>query len=342
MARHRTKSIEEQMKIRTKPYISFVIAARNDNYGGNFLHRITIFFTSLLFFIKKYHLDGEIIVVEWNPPSDKAQLAKKLHALFTHSTIPVRFINVPNSIHKTLPNADKMPIFEYIAKNVGIRRAQGKYILVTNPDIIFPEIFIKYLSTKPLNPISFYRTDRIDVKKIIPMQLKPTQQILFAKNYSYNLNAFGSTIPLFQGVPFVLRLYISYFYSLVYRLYRKKTNRIEDRVHVNAAGDFLLMTKENWLMLHGFPELPTHSFIDGYLCCLAISYGLKQICLPPSMAIFHSDHDRPTAKRPKTSYETWKRECNRILKSPPKPINKSTWGLKKYKLHETTFYKTFY
>ena len=63
------------------PYISFVIAARNDDYGVNFLHRMQVFINVLLELVEKYSLDAELIVVEWNPPADKKAYSRRYRGL---------------------------------------------------------------------------------------------------------------------------------------------------------------------------------------------------------------------------------------------------------------------
>src|SRR3989338_3150016 len=103
------------------PYVSFVIVARNDNYGGHFLDRIKIFFEVILFYLRKYSLDSEIIIVEWNPPPKSRHLYKELRTLLQVSPVTIRFIEVPQNLHRKFVNSDKIPIFEYIAKNVGIK-----------------------------------------------------------------------------------------------------------------------------------------------------------------------------------------------------------------------------
>ena len=53
----------------------------------------------------------------------------------------VRIITVSNNDHKKFKNSEKLKIFQMIAKNVGIKRSNGKFILVTNIDIIFSDDF---------------------------------------------------------------------------------------------------------------------------------------------------------------------------------------------------------
>ena len=44
--------------------ISFVVTARNDNYGGDFLHRMQVFVNVLLTLCEKHSLNMELVIVD--------------------------------------------------------------------------------------------------------------------------------------------------------------------------------------------------------------------------------------------------------------------------------------
>ena len=48
----------------SNPYLSFVVASRNDNHGGDLLHRMQLFVTALLEQCKRFNLSSELIIVE--------------------------------------------------------------------------------------------------------------------------------------------------------------------------------------------------------------------------------------------------------------------------------------
>ena len=54
----------------TQAKISFVVAARNDDYGGNFLHRMQVFVDNVMTLSSQEDLSAELMIVEWNPPAD--------------------------------------------------------------------------------------------------------------------------------------------------------------------------------------------------------------------------------------------------------------------------------
>ena len=162
-----------------EPKVSFVVTARNDNYGGNFLHRMQVFVNALLAQWRQHHLQAELVIVEWNPPENAKPLAEAL--VWPDALLPgtVRIVQVPNELHQQLPNSDRMPMFEYIAKNVGIRRARGEYILATNPDILFSDKLIRFLASGKLSHDAFYRVDRYDVARTIPLNVPLEKQLRF-------------------------------------------------------------------------------------------------------------------------------------------------------------------
>jgi hypothetical protein len=150
------------------PYISVVVAARNDNHGGNMIGRMQAFIDSWISQAKQYNLSSEIVVVEWNPPADRARLMGELRWPPDMGPCEVRFIEVPREVHNRLPNSATIPLHQMIAKNVGIRRARGQFVLATNLDIIFSAELMQFLGARCLERRKMYRMDRTDVASHIP------------------------------------------------------------------------------------------------------------------------------------------------------------------------------
>jgi hypothetical protein len=104
--------------------LSVVLAGRNDLYGGgDYLARMNRCLDTVV------PLGCEIIFVEWNPAPDRPTLIEKI----AHKGI--HLITVSPEVHGWQHGSNLMPMFEYRAKNVGIRRAKGDWILVLNSDI---------------------------------------------------------------------------------------------------------------------------------------------------------------------------------------------------------------
>jgi hypothetical protein len=111
------------------PYISIVIVGRNDNYGVNFLERLKSFVNGLDVQVTDRNLI-ELVIVEWNPPEDAKSL---IDSIDRPENYVVRVITVPSEVHAR--HGYRGNLAEYQAKNVGVARARGKFVLVTNPDI---------------------------------------------------------------------------------------------------------------------------------------------------------------------------------------------------------------
>jgi hypothetical protein len=165
------------------PYISVVVAARNDDHGGNMIGRMQAFIDSWISQSSRYALSSEIIVVEWNPPADRARLRNELRWPEDMGPCEVRFIEVSREIHDRLPNAATIPLHQMIAKNAGIRRARGQFVLATNLDIIFSAELMQFLGERRLERGKMYRMDRTDVASNIPAGATVDELLAFCKSH---------------------------------------------------------------------------------------------------------------------------------------------------------------
>ena len=118
-------------------YLSLVVMARNDDHGGNLLDRMQAFVSGWLSQARRYSIPSELIIVEWNPPPDRPRLVEALEWPSDLGPCQVRLIEVPAELHARFAHAGALPLYQMIAKNAGIRRARGEYVLATNIDILF-------------------------------------------------------------------------------------------------------------------------------------------------------------------------------------------------------------
>ncbi len=328
-----------------QPYLSLVIAARNDDYGVNFLERFQVFVNVLAYLLGKHGLNSELVVVEWNPPDDRAPLREAVIWPRVSDGVVIRLIEVPARIHRRLPNSDKLPMFEYIAKNVGIRRAEGEYVLVTNPDVLFSEELVAYLASKKLSKNRFYRIDRYDFRGAVSLKTSPRAAIRFARRHIYRVNIRGDnqkglSVPI-GGVQKWYHLLFGNWPSS-YDAYATSRSRGEPivslnddnglygGVYTNASGDFLLASSESWIKIRGFPEFTnTFTHLDSYGCHQLRALGLEQTLLLPPCMMLHGDHGRDEQKsRPMVSAGKWQNDLAGIRGGGLGPaINDEHWGL---------------
>ena len=171
------------------PYISVVVAARNDNHGENMLGRMQASLGSWIRQAQRYHIPSEIVVVEWNPPAGCEPLKEALQWPESIAPCAVRFVQVPPEVHASIPNAGAIHLHQMIAKNVGIRRARGRFILATNIDIIFSAKLMQFLAERTLEEDAFYRIDRHDIASDIPANAKIDELLAFCRSHVLSVSA---------------------------------------------------------------------------------------------------------------------------------------------------------
>jgi hypothetical protein len=127
------------------------------------LERTQAFVNGLAEQSDRFGLKVELIIVEWNPPPDRERMALALRWPARTSNLRVRIIEVPHSIHELFRHSEALPMFQMIAKNVGIRAASGRFVLATNPDILFSNEIVRYWASERLQTGKYYRAERHDV-----------------------------------------------------------------------------------------------------------------------------------------------------------------------------------
>jgi hypothetical protein len=118
------------------PFLSIVVTGRHDNYGGDFNER---FITALRFNherLAERDVPFEVILVEWNPVPDRATLSEVVARECPSLGSLLRRVVVAPEYHLAFTQNPRIPYLEYPAKNVGIRRAAGTFVLVSNTDIL--------------------------------------------------------------------------------------------------------------------------------------------------------------------------------------------------------------
>ena len=179
---------------------SFVVTSRNDDFGGGALERMNLFTNNLIELCDRHQLQSEIIVVEWNPPRGP-RLHDVLRPEKKSAYVTIRFIEVPPHLHESLPNSDKLPLFQMIAKNVGILRSRGEFVIATNHDILFSDALIETLATTKLDRDCIYRINRTDVAAEVPAVADTDHQLAWCKEHILRVHRRRGTLngpPLFE------------------------------------------------------------------------------------------------------------------------------------------------
>ena len=172
-----------------RPYLSVVATARNDDHGGNLLRRMQIFVNGLIAQAKRYDLTTELVLVEWNPPDDKPSLEEAIQWPRQLGPVTIRSITVGPDIHGQLRFSKVLPLYQMLAKNVGIRRARGEFVLATNIDILFSDELFEFLAKRDLQQGTMYRIDRSDATSDVPPEASIEDQLKYCETHLIRINA---------------------------------------------------------------------------------------------------------------------------------------------------------
>jgi hypothetical protein len=181
------------------PYLSVVATARNDDHGGDLLYRMQVFVNALVAQCERHRVRAELILVEWNPPDERPSLAESLDWP-SSDTCEIRIVRVPNAIHSRLAHSERLPLFQMIAKNVGIRRARGDYVLATNVDVLLSDELMTFLASDHLHRGHVYRVDRYDVRAEFPADVPVEDQLRGCEEHVIRVCRRQGTLDLQTGV----------------------------------------------------------------------------------------------------------------------------------------------
>lgn len=230
--------------------ISIVVTTRNDDHGGNMMHRLGRFVAALNTYRERHDWQMELILVEWNPPVDRPLLWQ----LFGPPPW-MRVIQVPRSVHAQFDNSDLIRMFYCIGQNVGARCARGDWILGTGQDVIFSEQLVGFLfDEEQLDRSKVYRAYRTDIRSHEVPGSGLEEWLDFCRKDAYVEHSF----------------------------------RWEPAL-TNAAGDFHLMHRDAWYATRGYPEWHLQCVhLDGLFLNMCIAGGLDEFVVPGT--IYHINH----------------------------------------------------
>ncbi|MFM1876600.1 MAG: hypothetical protein RL266_2337 [Bacteroidota bacterium] len=337
-----------------EPYLSIVIVGRNDNYGGDFTDRFQNCINWNTRWLEHFGVKTEVVFVNWNPVPDQPQIIDQIRWPSERKHVTYRIITVPAEVHEQFVDSDvrdTVPLFEFIAKNVGIRRAQGKYILCINADVLIHPDIIRFIAHQKLDEGTYYRADRWDysgAEKIELNELHRAGFSVFMKGFQYQLVDSKFKKARYKGLKLLNGFRIGW--NLWKFRHPKLCNFLKVPViynnggymaHCHASGDFVLMTSNNWIQLKGYPEntsISTHT--DSVMTILSFAKLKEHVFEVP---VFHQAHERrygwdDISRNPKFSkaYEFFEHVANVVKNggSTQEFLNSEGWGLENVQLEE--------
>ena len=203
----------------TPPYLSIVATGRNDGYGGDFVGR---FLRTLAFNARQLDarsVPWEFVLVEWAPLVGQTLLTDLALEAIPGIDRVLRTFVVDAAYHDALTMNPRIRYLEFIAKNVGIRRSSGAFVLTTNADVYLGRHVLSELQQRRLRTRIVYRARRIDLKLGIDESTMDWDLLEDGRNYD------GGTKPL------------------------------EPPLYSGGTGDFVLLDAATFAELRGFNEV---------------------------------------------------------------------------------------
>lgn len=284
------------------PVVSLVLTGRNDGYGGDFIAR---FFRSLRFNHQQLvsrSVAHELVFVEWAPPNDAPLIRDQIFDAIPELDPAVCSWYVVDPQYQDMLSLNaKLVYLEFPAKNVGIRRARGRFVLTSNCDVFFGRQIFDVLAEGSLERRVLYRAPRHD------LTLPPERSLVDWTVLENPQNLAGPAHvlkPPYMG---------------------------------SATGDFVMLDRESFHEIGGFNEVyrVARIGVDRNLLVKALSSGLRIADI--GGPVYHENHEgsyrlNPTAYAGRETEAPW--GDRRWHSGGVGYVNPPTWGLSEAPVRE--------
>lgn len=281
--------------------ISTVVIARNHEYGTVSLRdRAIMCLNSLI------DTFDEVTYVDWASPEYSLLYDIKDELNFKGNL--KHFVITPevaDLLTEGIPNIQKP--CEVLARNIGIRRSTGDWLVSTNIDIICPsrEELIPLFESLDQNTMYTISRRGCDFEKM--------------KEYHKQLNTNNN---IYQDWKLV-REYLNE--TIGERIMEEKVVEGDDYSIINCCGDFQCAPKHIWNDIRGFEEdlvYALYSDTNVQKKTVMHGYNIKALFSP---ALFHIDHG-PGGGGFMTGYNKIANDYYRAIINQQKTENRDSWG----------------
>ena len=236
---------------RAKPYLSIVVTGRNDNYSSTFQTRAQNFLNALNYSSFLCPLANfEVVFVDYGTSENQKLLAQILD-IGNSIKGKVRYIIVNPKIHQEICKIFKKcsPFYEFVAKNIGIKRSNGEMVLTTNADNLFSTELMEIVASHQLNPYIVYTGTRWNTdNSLLATEGITIQKLITLVSEVWTLKS----IPIQQSCKIPINRYVII----------DSCSQLFKYLWFCAPGDFFLLSKNYWDFIKGFDEVPANPAVD--------------------------------------------------------------------------------
>ncbi|MGE0392404.1 MAG: hypothetical protein AB7I25_01440 [Vicinamibacterales bacterium] len=235
------------------PYVSLLLTGRNDGYGVDFNDR---FLRTLEFNVRELRarqIPFEVVLIEWAPPEDRPLLADLVSEQLPGVSDVLTTYVVDAQYQEAMSQNPHLWYLEFVAKNVGLRRVRGEFVLSTNADVYVSRGILDALAARTLRPATLYRALRVDVKLGVDHTHVGWDLLEDERN---QLTGQPMRPPLFPG----------------------------------GTGDFLLLDRDTFLKVKGFNEVYRRARVGVDYNFLVKFYGSGYPIVDIGHPVYHIAH----------------------------------------------------
>lgn len=321
------KSFDRYLKyvpqISNKPYVSIVVVGRHDGFSKGFEKRAQTFLDAIGDVTDEVPLASyEIVFVDYATPEENEPLSK-VFKIPENIKRKIRFISVPQQCHYdlTVKLNTKMSFFEYIAKNIGIRRSLGEFILTTNPDNILSFDFFETISREDLNSGIVYRAIRWSMTETCKREKDEILNITKQPGLLKFIDDIKARCPT----------------NMQKTVWFTSTETIKREANPCGAGDFLMLSKDMWHAVNGFDEFPGNMNVDALFLGRLMKFVPGYVRYILRSPIVHQYHPRQNIFRPLVPDHEYKMQDYACYASSKdlSQYESENWGLGNFQFNET-------
>ena len=309
------------------PLLSIVVAGRADAYRGDPMRRACLGLRSIAYNANAARVPTEVVFVDYNSPAGRG-VAEVLSSCIRDipnvgAFVAVRVVIVPLWMLQIsaamTADGDMLAFNEMVAKNAGIRRALGTYIISSNSEVVFPSALWSQLAARPgmfFRPDLLVVSDRRDswadintAHGITHAGMRELEGKLDAgvRVVWSHLDKNGSTLPRAKDLGLAPQRYFEAVQSALSNCPWQQAEiqsqgtgarlaatfsglPCSGSVHHTAAGDFILAHRAAWRKARGFFDIWSleRAPVDS-MTVVKMVFGLKmrQMVLRGQYAVWH-------------------------------------------------------